>query len=85
MKKVAKLGGEWDNGANAGTFYWNLNNATSNRNRNISRQLVNARNRRGKSKIPACSNRFSVFLNYPAAWRNRQPPQGEVKNKIGLY
>lgn len=85
MKKVTKLGSKWNNSANAGTFYWNLNNATSNRNRNISRQLVNARNRRGKSKTPTCSNRFSVFLNYPAAWRNRQPPQGEVKNKIGLY
>lgn len=85
MKKVTKLGSKWNNSANAGTFYWNLNNATSNRNRNISRQLVNARNRRGKSKIPTCSNRFSVFLNYPAAWRNRQPPQVEVKNKIGLY
>ena len=85
MKKVTKLGSKWNNSANAGTFYWNLNNATSNRNRNISRQLVNTRNRRGKSKIPTCSNRFSVFLNYPAAWRNRQPPQGEVKNKIGLY
>lgn len=76
MKKVTKLGSKWNNSANAGTFYWNLNNATSNRNRNISRQLVNARNRRGKSKIPACSNIFSVFLNYPAAWRKRQPPQG---------
>lgn len=85
-KKVTKLGSKWNNSANAGTFYWNLNNATSNRNRNISRQLVNARNRRGKSKIHACSNIFSVFLNYPAAWRNRQPPaRGEVKNKIGLY
>ena len=65
MKKVTKLGSKWNNSANAGTFYWNLNNATSNRNRNISRQLVNARNRRGKSKTPACSNIFSVFLNYP--------------------
>lgn len=40
--KVAILGAEWINGANAGAFYWNLNNASSNRNRNISRQLVNA-------------------------------------------
>lgn len=85
MKKVTKLGSKWNNSANAGAFCWNLNDAASIRNRNISRQLVNARNRRGKSKIPTCSNRFSVFLNYPAAWRNRQPPQGEVKNKIGLY
>jgi hypothetical protein len=44
MKKVTKLGAKWNNSSNAGTFYWNLNNASSNRNRNISRQLVNARN-----------------------------------------
>lgn len=44
MKKVTKLGSKWNNSANAGAFYWNLNNASSNRNRNISRQLVNARN-----------------------------------------
>lgn len=42
LKKVTKLGSKWNNSANAGTFYWNLNNASSNRNRNISRQLVNA-------------------------------------------
>nr|DAZ41859.1 MAG TPA: hypothetical protein [Caudoviricetes sp.] len=27
---------------NTSAFYWNLNNASSNRNRNISSQLVNA-------------------------------------------
>ena len=42
MKKVTKLGSKWNNSTNAGTFYWNLNNASSNRNRNISSQLVNA-------------------------------------------
>ena len=30
------------NGLNTSAFYWNLNNASSNRNRNISSQLVNA-------------------------------------------
>lgn len=40
--KVTKLGSKWNNGSNASTFYWNLNNASSNRNRNISSQLVNA-------------------------------------------
>lgn len=40
--QVTKLGANWNNGLNAGAFYWNLNNASSNRNRNISRQLVNA-------------------------------------------
>lgn len=74
MKKVTKLGSKWDNSANAGTFYWNLNNATSNRNRNISRQLVNARFSRGK--FPGCFNDKSVFLKDRATWQNRQPPKG---------
>lgn len=74
MKKVTKLGSKWNNSANAGTFYWNLNNATSNRNRNISRQLVNARFSRGK--FPDCFNDKSVFLKDRATWQNRQPPKG---------
>lgn len=40
--KVTKLGAKWNNGLNTSAFYWNLNNASSNRNRNISSQLVNA-------------------------------------------
>lgn len=40
--QVTKLGAHWNNGLNASAFYWNLNNASSNRNRNISSQLVNA-------------------------------------------
>ena len=39
---VALLVAGWRYGLNAGAFYWNLNNASSNRNRNISSQLVNA-------------------------------------------
>lgn len=39
---VTKLGSNWNNGSNAGSFYWNVNNASSNRNRNISGQLLNA-------------------------------------------
>lgn len=74
MKKVTKLGGGWDGGASAGAFCWNLNNATSNRNRNISRQLVNARFSRGK--FPGCFNDKSVFLKDRATWQNRQPPKG---------
>ena len=31
-----------NNGSNAGSFYWNVNNASSNRNRNISSHLLNA-------------------------------------------
>jgi len=36
------LGAGWVGGLNTSAFYWNLNNASSNRNRNISSQLVNA-------------------------------------------
>ena len=36
---VALLRGNWNNGANAGAFYWNVNNSSSNRNRNIGAQL----------------------------------------------
>lgn len=75
MKKVTKLGSKWNNSANAGTFYWNLNNATSNRNRNISRQLVNARIHR-PCNIGRCFQINSVFLNYRATRQNRQPPKG---------
>lgn len=39
---VAALGARWGGGLGAGAFYWTLNNASSNRNRNISSQLVNA-------------------------------------------
>ena len=39
---VTKLGANWNNGLNTSAFYWNLNNASSNRNRNISGHLVNA-------------------------------------------
>lgn len=46
MKKVTKLGSKWNNSTNCSSFYLNFNNASSNRNRNISRQLVNARNTR---------------------------------------
>ena len=80
MKKVTKLGGYCNNGSNAGAFYWNLNNATSNRNWNISRQLVNARFSRGI--FPGCFNIKSVFLKDRATGRTDSPRKGEVKNKI---
>ena len=40
MKKVTKLGSKWNNSANAGTFYWNLNNAASTRARYVGGRLV---------------------------------------------
>lgn len=79
MKKVTKLGSKWNNGLKSGTFYWNLNNATSNRNRNISRQSVNARYSRGKSKKrPGCFYIISVFLNTLPHGKTVSP-QGKLK------
>lgn len=46
IKPVTKLGSNWNNGSNAGSFYWNVNNTSSNRNRNISGQLLNAQSMR---------------------------------------
>ena len=40
VQRVAKFSTNWNNGLTSGTFYLNLNNASSNRNRNISRHLV---------------------------------------------
>ena len=39
QQQVAKLSGNANNAANAGAFYWNLNNTSSNDNVNISSQL----------------------------------------------
>jgi len=39
---VARLGGSWGNGANAGLFDWNLDYAFSNRSRSIGARLVYA-------------------------------------------
>ena len=37
---LAQFGGNWNNGANAGVFYWNLNNTSSNTNVNIGSQTL---------------------------------------------
>lgn len=39
---VTKLGANWNSGLYAGAFCWYLNSASTNRDRNISSQLVNA-------------------------------------------
>ena len=52
---VTKLSANWNNSSKAEGFYWNLNNDTSNRNRNISSHLVNANN---------------VKYLRPATWQN---------------
>ena len=38
--RIARLGGGWDNGGNAGGFYWYLNNSVGNRYRDIGGRLV---------------------------------------------
>ena len=38
--KLAQFGGNWNNGANAGLFFWNLNNTSSNANVTIGGRLV---------------------------------------------
>nr|DAQ96610.1 MAG TPA: hypothetical protein [Caudoviricetes sp.] len=42
-KTITQLGSNWNNWSNAGTFYWNLNNSVSNRNRNIRGHLIFAK------------------------------------------
>lgn len=37
---VTHFGGNANNGLNTGSFYWNLNNAASNRNRNIGTHVM---------------------------------------------
>lgn len=37
---LALVGGNWNNGANAGLSYWNLNNSSGNANVNIGRQTL---------------------------------------------
>ncbi len=37
---LARFGGNWNNGANAGISYWNLNNSSSNTNVNNGRQTL---------------------------------------------
>ena len=69
--KITQLGSNWNNGSNAGSFYWNLNNSVGNRNRNIGSQLVNAFN---SSKIEISKAVAPVFiqseLSDPATWQN---------------
>ena len=39
-QRVTKLGRNTNNGLNAGVTYWNVNNSSSNRNRNIASHLA---------------------------------------------
>lgn len=55
---VTKLSANWNNSSKAEGFYWNLNNVSGNRNRNISGQLVNAQN------TPLSSGGVFIFLKH---------------------
>lgn len=81
MKKVTKLGSKWNNSTNAGTFYWNLNNAASNRNRNISRQLVNAQNTPLKYRGCLYSTVFLNTVPHKAEQTALREFEGKLKTK----
>lgn len=84
MKKVARLGGGWGDGACAGAFCWHLYGAASDRYRYVGGQLVNARNRRGKSQNPRL---FKYILCIPELPRRlakkTAPARGKLKIKLG--
>ena len=40
IRQAALIGSNWNNGLNAGTFNWNLNNTASNVNRNIGTRTI---------------------------------------------
>lgn len=44
VARCALFGANWNNGTNAGVFCWNLNNAASNSNANISGHLTSLKN-----------------------------------------
>ena len=54
---VALVGGSANNGTNAGTFYVNANNASSNRNRNIGTQLA------AKKKLDSTPARVGEYVS----------------------
>lgn len=57
------MGGNANNGTNAGTFYWNVNNDPSNRNRNIGTRM--------SLKLK--------YLNNLTSWSNMNPKYSLVK------
>lgn len=66
------LGGNWNNGANAGAFYFNLNNAASNSDRNIGTHLLHLVHW-------MTLNTFKQFR--PAAWQNIEKGRGNCAGR----
>lgn len=62
-----------NNGTNAGTFYWNLNNGSGNLNRNIGRQLAG-------TSLSKCSRRSGVHTQIGSPTK----PSREIE-KLGAY
>lgn len=80
-KTITQLGSNWNNWSNAGTFYWNLNNSVSNRNRNIRGHLIFAKKNTAGYHVRLFSCVCSFNL---ATWQNRkiggarQPQKGNT-------
>lgn len=68
-KTITQLGSNWNNWSNAGTFYWNLNNSVSNRNRNIRGHLI----------YRIVSWEYSQLIFYPISFN----PATRQNRKIG--
>ncbi|HBJ12452.1 MAG TPA: hypothetical protein DDY53_03900 [Clostridiales bacterium] len=58
----ALVGGNVDNGTNAGLFYWNLNNASSNANWNIGARLLILLNHYTSLSIALAKNNVETGL-----------------------
>ena len=57
---TALLGGKWNNGSNAGAWYWNVNNSAANVNRNIGTHLLYERR----------LTMIETGRTRPASWQN---------------
>lgn len=67
---VTKLSANWNNSSKAEGFYWNLNNVSGNRNRNISGQLVNAQNTSLSSGGVFIFLKHTQYPDHRATWQN---------------
>jgi len=78
---LALLGGNWNNGANDGLSYWNLNNTSSNTNINIGARLLIRLLVEMASRIP----HLLVKIKPKRAWFSRwQHSNHHEANKKGL-
>ena len=71
--QVTIFGSNTDNGTNAGGFYWNLNNDSSNLNRNIGTHHVS-------QSLKKCHGKFPVLLDEYIA--NPQKPSNKATSRV---